>query len=221
MKLVFLIVLIICFSISDYFIINHKRIVKDSGLCFKGIIPKGIRQIMYFILIPISLFSIVILYSFLYKASIFIIIKHLCVIGFLWSIVISDILEYRIPNKLILLGLIERIVILIFEAIFNFNNLLYTIMNEGIAFVFVLIISVICLLITHGGLGMGDVKLLLIISLFLGIEGMCYSVFLSVFFTFIIAIIFLLTKKKSKKDFLPFAPFVLLGTFVSFILTGV
>ena len=68
---------------------------------------------------------------------------------------------------------------------------------------------------------MGDIKLMIMMSALLGIEGICYGMFVSVFFAFIVSVILLITKRKKKKDAIPFAPFILAGTFTCLILSGV
>ena len=69
------------------------------------------------------------------------------------------------------------------------------------------------------GMGMGDVKLAAAIGAFLGWRSTVMMVIVAVVFGGIISAVLLLTKKKGRKDYIPFGPFLVLGTFIM-ILTG-
>ena len=57
-------------------------------------------------------------------------------------------------------------------------------------------------------------------GLMLGLDGIWGAVFASLVLSFLLAVFLLVTKKKSRKDVIPFAPAIVLGTFVSVFLTG-
>ena len=67
---------------------------------------------------------------------------------------------------------------------------------------------------------MGDVKLISIMALFLGASGIVCAVFASLLISFIYCLIALIARKKHKKDIIPFAPSLLLGTYISICLFG-
>jgi leader peptidase (prepilin peptidase)/N-methyltransferase len=69
------------------------------------------------------------------------------------------------------------------------------------------------------GMGMGDVKLAAAIGAFLGWRSTVMMVIFAVVFGGIISIILLLIKKKGRRDYIPFGPFLVLGT-VLMVLTG-
>lgn len=202
------------YSKRDIAIINKKLEIKK--LC-----PKGWKDVIRYLLIPITFFSVGLMLKLYYEFDLIFIFKRLFVLAILWPAAITDIKEMRIPNKLLIVGLIGRIVILLFEFIFKSDVILDYLKSEGFALLGITLICIICAFIVKGGLGMGDIKLMMVMSLYLGVEGICYSMFISVVFSSITAIIALIIKKKSKKDTMPFAPFVLLGAVISFILCGV
>ncbi|WP_122640648.1 prepilin peptidase [Romboutsia sp. Marseille-P6047] len=80
------------------------------------------------------------------------------------------------------------------------------------------IISFILAKITKG-LGDGDIGLFVLCSLTLGHNYSVYLIFLSYIVAFIYCIYMILTKKKSIKENIPFAPFISLAT-ILIILTG-
>ncbi len=179
------------------------------------------KNILIWILIPVSLFIMVVMLRYFYQSDIIHILKRVSIVAVLWSIAISDYKEYRIPNKLILSGIAMRALILIYELVININNVLSILIYELIAVAGAVIVCLICMVISRGSLGMGDLKLMIPMGLMLGVEGICYAMFVSVFFAFIVSVFLLLTKKKAKSDQLPFAPFILAGTFASIILSGI
>lgn len=222
MKLINLLISIVFLSIIDYIYINRKKVfLFNKKIHLSGIIPRGWKQNICFAMIPLSMISVAVMFTLFYKMETIYILKRLCLVAILWPVAISDFKELRIPNKLIIYGIVLRLLLLITELIFSFNSILDVIKNEGIAAIGAVIVCVICMILSRGSLGMGDLKLIILMALFLGIEGICYSMFISIFISFVFAIILLILKKKTRKDVIPFAPFILTGTFVSLILTGV
>lgn len=179
------------------------------------------KNILIWIFIPVSLFIIAVMLRYFYRADIIHILKRVAIVAVLWIIAISDHKEYRIPNKLILSGIAIRALILIYELVINLNNALSILIYELIAAAGAVIVCLICMVISRGSLGMGDLKLMIPMGLMLGVEGICYAMFVSVFFAFIVSVFLLLTKRKAKSDQIPFAPFILAGTFASIILSGI
>ena len=76
------------------------------------------------------------------------------------------------------------------------------------------------MIIVKNGLGMGDVKLLILIGLLEGMDGAISSLFISMLIIFTVSIVLIIAKKKSKTDMLPFAPYILIGTIISICTSG-
>jgi prepilin signal peptidase PulO-like enzyme (type II secretory pathway) len=70
-----------------------------------------------------------------------------------------------------------------------------------------------------GGIGFGDVKLMFVLPLYLGIQLSITSIFFSLIFMFIISIIFLITKKWTTKNKVPFVPCIAVGTIFTILTT--
>lgn len=221
MNLTLFSVLCIVFSLLIYCFVQRKYLFEGKKLHIKQLKPRSFRQIVVYVLVLFSFITVMLMLYLFYERNIFFVLKRLLVMVVLWCAAISDYCELRIPNKLIIFGLVGRAILLLFEFVFSFDTVLYYLKSEGIALLAVVIMCVVCLLFSKGSLGMGDVKLLMILAIYLGIEGICYSLFITVVFSSIVAIVQLITKKKKKKDTMPFAPFILLGTIVSLILSGV
>lgn len=119
-----------------------------------------------------------------------------------------DFEHYIIPDSLNITGIAALI---IFNLIFQFVPWKESIMGCVIgALPFLLIV-----LITGGnGMGMGDVKLMGVIGLYIGWKMALLTVFLSFILGGIIGIILLATKVKSRQDPMPFGPWIALSAFI-------
>lgn len=147
-------------------------------------------------------------------------IKRMSLLAIIWPIAYIDAKTYRIPNKFILLGLICRGVILIFEIFMGHKEVWITLLSEAIAAGALLVASLLCVLVVKNGIGFGDMKLFAVMGLLLGTEGIWGAIFMALIVSFFIAVIALLTKKKTRKDAIPFGPAIVIGAYLSVCLSG-
>lgn len=147
--------------------------------------------------------------------------KLICILGLLGLIAYVDYKIQLIPNEFLKMAFIIRVVILILELILDFATGITILVSECIGCIVLLVFGAILRMISRNGFGMGDIKLLAILPLFLGIAGCMEATFYSMIFIFIQACVCLITGKKNKTDVLPFAPAVLVGVFVWTIGLGV
>ncbi len=70
---------------------------------------------------------------------------------------------------------------------------------------------------SQGGMGDGDIKFAAALGLWLGWKLTLLALFLAFIFGGVVGIIVLLLKKKGRKDFIPFGPFLALGAFISML----
>lgn len=94
----------------------------------------------------------------------------------------------------------------VFMGIFSFKNLLYSLLIGGI----VILISVI----SKGEIGVGDGIILSVVTYIFGIKKLVIILSIAVFLSGIVALYKLVIKKCSRKDKMPFVPYILLGTIV-------
>lgn len=206
----------LCWGVTCAAMKGSKKKTKLSVL----LVPQGTKQWFCFVAVILSLTCLLCMLLFYYKSDALFVVKHELLLAVLWPVAVSDYIQMRIPNKVLLIGLAARVIIALVEFIVLGSDALPVFLLEAIALGFAFAITVGCALLSRGSLGMGDIKLFCLMALFLGTEGLFYAAFLSIVVAFFAAIGLLLTKKKKRKDTIPFAPFVLLGTFLSFILTG-
>jgi leader peptidase (prepilin peptidase)/N-methyltransferase len=71
--------------------------------------------------------------------------------------------------------------------------------------------------LSHGGMGGGDIKLVAMIGAFLGWQAVLVTIFLGAFCGAMAGIGLMLLKKKGRKDPLPFGPFLATGALIAMI----
>lgn len=123
-----------------------------------------------------------------------------------------DLKEMIIPDVLVLVVLGLSIIhkslnYFIYNIPFNIvNSLLGTLIAGGI---FLLII-----VLSKGGMGGGDVTLIGALGFILGVKYILLTIFISFMLGAIISLGLLATKIKTKKDPIPFGPFIILAFFI-------
>jgi leader peptidase (prepilin peptidase)/N-methyltransferase len=125
-------------------------------------------------------------------------------------IVVSFIdLKHRIiPNIVVMITLIIGIIFSFIGDISFSTSVLGMIVGGGLLFIFAII---------PGAIGGGDIKLMFALGAYLGHIKILWALILAFIVASIISIILILFKIKSRKDYIPFAPFLALGTFISFL----
>jgi len=131
-------------------------------------------------------------------------IKWIVFFVILLLISLYDLKQQRIPNRLILAGLITGGIFALCDPSWMW------LIGAGVGFAVMLIIY----LIFPGATGEGDVKLAMVIGLFLGYPNVLEAIGLSYIIGAVIAIILLLTRQMSLKSSLPFGPFMAVGSIV-------
>lgn len=160
-------------------------------------------------------------FHFIYTDNTFIHnLKRICILSIMGPIAYVDLKEQRIPNKFVLLGLIYWAALIPLEYIMGTPMLRYVILSEIIAAAAMFAAAMLCRVCVKGSIGAGDIKLFLVMGLFLGLDGIWSAVLTSLIISFFIAIVLLLRKKKTKKDSMAFGPALAMGTLLSVWLTG-
>lgn len=182
--------------------------------------PQG-KQWIFLIIMLVSLCGLAVVLETVYERNTLLEnLKLLTLMSILFTAAKIDAKERVIPNQLILAGLVLRVAFWAAELIAKPNSFLALMKDNLVACLLVGLFFVIGVLLVKGGLGMGDIKLMLIMSLFQGFYGVVSALFGAMSVAFVYAVVVLLMKKKSRKDSVAFAPAILLGTMLSVLLTG-
>lgn len=147
-------------------------------------------------------------------------VKRSIMLALLWPVAYTDFATFRIPNLLIAGGFFGRLAVLVAELLWAREKLLSVLLGEVTASLALFLAAGFCVLIVKNSIGGGDRKLFLVMGLFLGLQGTWGAVFFSLVISFVIAVVLLLTGKKSRKDVIPFGPALMIGTYLSIFLTG-
>ena len=131
-------------------------------------------------------------------------------------LIVIGVIDYKhsiIPDGLILPGLatgvIYRFVIPLFlrSEILWLDNVSGLLIGGG----FFLLIAIV----SGGGMGGGDIKLMGMLGLFLGLKKIVMIALLSFLIGALFSLPLLLFKKKSRKDMIPFGPFIALSALIT------
>lgn len=124
-----------------------------------------------------------------------------------------DYKKHIIPNRLILVGIVCRIVLLVAEMFISPGTVRQSLLMSCAGMIFGLLLLLVLTFLTRHGIGYGDVKLFAWLGLCIGVMDLYYVLFYSVLFAAIAGTFLLVTKKADKKKKLPFAPFVFMGCY--------
>lgn len=131
----------------------------------------------------------------------------------LLAIIFIDLKDMIIPDSLVLSILVLSV---IHKAV---NYFLYDISLELISSFLGLLVAgglfTAIVLISRGGMGGGDVTLMGALGFVLGFKNILLNIFLSFVLGAIISIVLLAAKIKTRKDPIPFGPFIVLGFFIT------
>ena len=124
-------------------------------------------------------------------------------------ITVIDLQHMIIPDSLV-------IAIFIFTIIYKLlNYILYRqspeLINSILGLVLSILLFLLIIIISKGGMGGGDATLIGVLGFILGIKGIFLAIFLSFILGAIISIFLLIMKIKNRKDPIPFGPFIILG----------
>lgn len=130
-------------------------------------------------------------------------------ISLLHILVVSDLIYMLIPNRILLVfGILIFPIWLINSSVPWWDSILSAFFTFGI-------LAVIAI-ISKGGIGGGDIKLLALLGFMVGFKMILLAFFLACFFGAIISLILLLFGIIRRKEPIPFAPFISLGTLIAY-----
>lgn len=138
----------------------------------------------------------------------FIVIKIIILSCMLVITSFIDIKHQIIPNKLVFIILILGLIFSFIGDISLFQALLGMMVGGGIMLILALVPNV---------LGGGDIKLVFALGAFLGPIKIIWAIFFAFIFAAVLSIILLIFKIKKKNEFIPFGPFLAVGTIVAYI----
>ncbi len=134
-------------------------------------------------------------------------IKYISLVSLLLVIAGVDLQTYTIADELVFWGLGLGLIFLPLGDIYWLDAVCSAVVGSGL----LLLLAVI----SHGGIGGGDVKLSFVLGLFLGWQQMLVTFFIAVLAGAMAGALLLVSGHRNWGDALPFAPFLALGVLVA------
>lgn len=152
------------------------------------------------------------------------------------AIFFIDLYHYIIPDEIVIFGLSTGVVLAALKGFQWFVNLSYGsfgflnvsgykwdflkdaglgLLVGGLTFYIIVIAGE--WIMKAEAMGMGDVKLMAVIGLFLGFKLTVLSMFLAFIIGSIVSVFLLIAKIKGRRDHIPFGPFIVLGSTTAFL----
>lgn len=129
----------------------------------------------------------------------------------LFCIAYADMKQYRIPNKSLIFLIILKLSFYLLEIFLFYPNFKLHIADDLIGCILGFFLFFVLYMITRGSIGAGDVKLAGILGLYLGGKDILPCLIFAFFLAGFCCIVLLVLKQISRKDALPFAPFLWLS----------
>lgn len=139
-------------------------------------------------------------------------------LAFMTYFCVEDHKEQLVPNRVLLLLLVLFPILLGGCGIHDMDTVLKIIPSIILGFLFCLLSFGLGYLLSHGSMGAGDVKLSLIMGIYLTGNDIPGAILYGCLIAAGYSIVQLLRKKISRKDRIPFVPFLYMGVVVRYIL---
>ncbi len=140
--------------------------------------------------------------------------SHLLLLTLLITVTLVDIEFHRIPNKFLAAGLFAGIIL----KLANPEAYRWAAWQDsGLGMLAGGAIMLLIYILGRGGMGAGDVKLLVVIGFFLGLQQTLLALLAGFVIGGLFGLVMLLTRRVTRKQAIPFAPFVALGVTVTII----
>ena len=173
----------------------------------------------YILMITTSIIYVAILYRYGIHSTLIEnldLIKYTILVPMLISVVVIDYKLQIIPNRLNLtmfeIGLIFTFIYGFFDTAISINMLLGMLAGGGI---FLAITLLGGLIYGKEAMGLGDVKLMGALGLFFGLTNIIIIALLSFLIGAILSILLIVTKIKKMDEYIPFGPFIVIGTLIT------
>lgn len=140
------------------------------------------------------------------------VVQSLVLLQFVFIIASIDYRLKKIPNKLILILLIIRLVGIAGEIVYSPGEMPRIVISSLVGFLVGGLFMLVCALISRGGVGAGDVKLYAAIGMYFGLSGILEIMTYSLVLAAVISIGLLIFKRAKVRSTIPMAPFIAVGT---------
>lgn len=203
---------------SDKFERHHEESV-NYGKQYNSVLLNK-RVISIVLIVICALFSSWCGYiASIHAVSVISLIKMTLTMCVLSCVFITDMEFMMIPNLCSIILVVSRVITFIFEIIFCKEEAFTWLLNSALAMITSFLLLIVMSKVTHGGLGMGDIKLFSSLGFLCGVRAVSFTLMFSFLLCALTSTIFLITKKKKMKDSLPLGPFIWGGYGITVLLS--
>lgn len=202
---------------SFFYLKARYRLCENDSL--KDVAKKNIKYLILTAIVFVSMIVVEVMYALKHDIySLPVLMKWSSLFWGIYLLAKVDYHEKKIPNKVVLVMLILRVAFLVYEVWINLdfwkNVLVYPLLGAAIGGM----IMAVAMLISRKGVGMGDVKMFIVIGAFVGSTEILATMFYTFLISAIGGICLLVTKKAGLKDSIPMAPFACAGVALEYLL---
>ncbi|WP_434293756.1 prepilin peptidase [Clostridium botulinum] len=138
--------------------------------------------------------------------------KYIIFVSFIIVIGFIDLDTTDVYSKITISAMIIGVIYILIEK-FYFGYGIKTYMYA----VLLCTIAIGTIIFTTKGMGSGDLDIYIVVSLFLGLKITAMTLFFSFIFGALIGIFLIISKRKTKKDYMPFGPFIAMASIFSIL----
>lgn len=195
---------------EEYDKFKNKKLIKKEN----------IKNILYFALCGILMIVMSVNLELRYENSYIDNMRLMLLLLLIIPVALIDYKKCIIPNKVIVTGITLRLALYILELFINKAKAFSSLKSIGLGILLILFFAIIGIFFIKNGFGMGDIKLMFMLVMYLGFSSSFSAIFIALIFSLIAAVVLVIRKKKNRKDTMPFAPCILIGTYISVFLSG-
>lgn len=145
-------------------------------------------------------------------------IFYFLIVCFSIIIFVFDLKYYLIPDRVIYPAILVSFIYLLYFSFFLFDSKIHFYNSLLVTFSIAFFFFSLWFFSKGKAMGFGDWEVAVFLGFFLGYPKILISLFLSFFIGALVGLILICFKKKTLKSEIPFAPFLIIGCFLSFFL---
>lgn len=130
---------------------------------------------------------------------------------------ITDYWEKVVPNKILLMLILIGVIVIGIQGVLDMNVVIRMFPSMVLGLVFCAIAFGLTYIVSRGSMGSGDVKLAILLGIFLTGEYVVGTIFYGCLASALFSIVQMARKKLTRKDVLPFVPFLYIGLIITYL----
>ena len=139
------------------------------------------------------------------------------VLVFMTIFCITDYWEKLVPNRILLIMLLVGAVAIGLQCVHDVSVVIQMIPSIVLGLIFCALSFGMAYILSRGSMGSGDIKLSILLGIFLTGNYVVGTVFYGCLFSALYSIVQLVRKKVTKKDEIPFVPFLYMGLIFTYL----